>query len=153
MSAWIIQCNSCKSSTDPGNIAELLSRENGYVDEQGWFLCKPCGRRGYIKKEFNTQEGVPWEPYLQGVIQPKVYEGETYQPFGFLVSESSEKPPRHVWFCYYKDTRSTGGRLKMGHGPGGPPVYTADAVLELLMQMVRTGCLDRNKVIEVVQDA
>ena len=37
-----------------------------------------------------------------------------------------------VWFAYYKDMRKQGGRLKMGYGPGGPPVFSAEEVLDLV---------------------
>ena len=65
-----------------------------------------------------------------------------------LVSYSAdpEEPPEDVWFAYYKDTRKQGGRLKMGYGPGGPPVFSAEEVLDLVEQMVKRGCLDAGKV-------
>ena len=148
MSAWIIQCDTCKSSTNPGNIAYLLSPKEGYIDKQGWFLCKPCKHRGFIKKEFNLQEGSQWKPLLKGVIRPNGYKDNTYQPFAFLVSYKPEDPPEDVWFCYYKDTREydedgkkTGGRLKMGHGPGGPPVFAIEDVQDIIDQMAGMGCL------------
>ena len=81
-----------------------------------------------------------------GIIQPDGYDGMDYQPFAFLVSYSPEKPPVDVWFAYYKDMREKGGRLKMGYGPGGPPVFSAENVLDLVAQMVERGCLDAGAV-------
>ena len=149
MSAWSIQCanNECGEVTSPVNIADLL-KGNGYRDDQGWFLCGTCGSSGYILKQFKLQEGGEWKPYLRGLIQPPLYGDKEggYQPFAFLVSYSPEASPEDVWFAYYKDMRKQGGRLKMGYGPGGPPVFSVEDVLDLVSQMVRRGCLDAGAV-------
>ena len=137
----------CASETWTQNIDDLKRR---HCDAQGWFLCGTCGSRGYIPKQYDLQEGgEPWKPYLKGIIQPRgCSDSEVYQPFAFLVSYSAdpEEPPEDVWFAYYKDTRKQGGRLKMGYGPGGPPVFSAEEVLDLVEQMVKRGCLDAGKV-------
>ena len=153
MSAWTITCtnSNCNKETKPANISYLMN----HLDEQGWFLCKHCESRGYIKKEYRLQgKGADlWKPYLQGVIRPREHgRDDIYQPFAFLVGYSSELPPEDVWFCYYKDTTEEGGRLKMGHGPGGPPVFQAGYVLDLVVQMIEGGCLDRDNVINVIQE-
>jgi len=109
-----------------------------------------CGGKGYIEKSFDLQEpGETWEPYLKGII-PLGTPGDTYQPFVFLVSYSPNELPNDVWFSYYKDTRSTGGRLKLGYGPGGPPVLGAEQVLRLIKIMMERGCLDVTKVKAVI---
>ena len=60
----------------------------------------------------------------------------------FLVSDTLHDPPTDIWFCYYKDTRGeAGGRLKMGHGPGGPPVFEAAALVDLIAQLIECGTL------------
>ena len=103
MSSWAIKCTNseCGKVTEPDNIVELMGSENGYLDDQGWFLCEWCGSRGYIEKTFKSQEGGdPWSPYLKGIIRPNGYEGDSYQPFAFLVSYSQKDPPEDVWFCY-----------------------------------------------------
>ena len=76
-----------------------------------------------------------------------------YQPFAFLVSSSPEASPEDVWFAYYKDMRKQGGRLKMGYGPGGPPVFSAEEVLDLVAQMVKRGCLDADAVKSMLESA
>jgi hypothetical protein len=38
----------------------------------------------------------------------------------FLVSDTADGPANHVWFSYYKHLRKSGGRLKLGYGPGRP---------------------------------
>ena len=137
--AWRIQCSNegCKDKdTWAGNIVYLI---NDRLDKDGWILCGHCGNPGYIKKSFALQEkGEFWKPYLRGVIRLGNV-GDVYQPFVFLVSYTSDETPRDVWFCYYKDTRSSGGRLKMGYGPGGPPVLKAKQVVGLIDKMRDVG--------------
>ena len=115
---WRIKCNSkCGKETWAGNIDELIKNHR---DSDGWFLCE-CGKHGHIEKSFDLQEpGETWEPYLRGII-PLGKRKDTYQPFVFLVSYKPNGPVNDIWFSYYKDTRPTGGRLKLGYGPGGPP--------------------------------
>lgn len=58
----------------------------------------------------------------------------------FLVSDTPEGPPDQVWFSYYKDLRPE-GRLKLGYGPGGPPVLSMTTVVELINELTTLGCL------------
>lgn len=75
-----------------------------------------------FKKAFDLQEpGDTWEPYLRGAIRLGDPD-DTYQPFVFMVSYEPDGTVNDIWFSYYKDLRETGGRLKLGYGPGGPPV-------------------------------
>ena len=136
---WHIQCcnDACKKDTWAGNIDDLLNKD--YLDADGWILCQHCHKPGYIKKEFKLQEeGGMWRPYLKGVFKLGD-EGEVYQPFVFLVSYAPDETPMDVWFCYYKDTRPQGGKLKMGYGPGGPPVLGAGSVEWLVGRMRELG--------------
>lgn len=155
MSSWPITCTNseCGHLTAPANIAELVNPEKGYLDDQSWFVCEKCGGRGYIKKKYNTQEGGEFIPHLKAVIRPSGYEGDRYQPFAFLSSNSPGDPPNAVWFVYYKDTSDLGGRLKMGYGPGGPPYFEVADVLDMMVQIVRAGCLEADKVVEAIRDA
>ena len=150
--AWSIKCcdEKCAKKTWATNIVDLI--EN-HCDEQGWFCCNYCGNAGYIEKSFKLQErGETWEPYLKGIIRLSDDSGDTYQPFVFLVSYQPDKDPTDVWFSYYKDTRSApGGRLKLGYGPGGPPVLTAEKVVELVKKMIERGCLDKTEVIKTIR--
>ena len=154
MSAWPIKCTNseCGKVTTPANIADLMKGKE-YRNDQGWFLCGACGSFGYIWKQFRLQEGDEWEPCLRGIIQPSVYGDKEggYQPFAFLVSYSPDAPPEDVWFAYYKDLRKQGGRLKMGYGPGGPPVFSAEDVLDLVAQMVTLGCLDADRAVDTIR--
>lgn len=115
---WLIKCadSKCGCETWAENIVELIS---GHRGKDGLFNSQ-CGKPGYIEKSFSLQEeGETWEPYLRGLVTLG-RAGETYQPFVFLVSYDPDGPISDVWFSYYKDLRATGGRLKLGYGPGGP---------------------------------
>lgn len=132
-----IRCmKGCKDTVPVSNILDQLK----HCDEQtNLFKCS-CGHAGYIEKSFAVQEkGEHWKPYLRGAItlgDPT----DTYQPFVYLVSYEPNGEINALWFCYYKDTRSTGGRLKLGYGPGGPPVLSLQQVRVLLKKVERTWC-------------
>lgn len=142
---WQIKCSdaNCGRETLASNIVDLIS---AHLDNDGWFLCRQCRQHGYIKRSFKLQEkGQTWEPFLRGIV-PLGETGDTYQPFVFLVSNTSDGPPNNLWFSYYKDLRASGGRLKLGYGPGGPPVLDIDSVLRLLRQLTNIGCLSRKEI-------
>ena len=110
----------------------------------GWVQCH-CGKHGYIEKRFELQErGQTWEPYLRGII-PLGDPDDTYQPFVFLVSYKCDGPVNDIWFSYYKDLRPS-GRLKLGYGPGGPPVLAKKKVLHLLRHLKEIGYLSKEEV-------
>jgi hypothetical protein len=145
---WFIKCmdSQCRQQSAVPNIVELINRRR---DEQGWFLCS-CGKRGYIEKTFAMQEGGdPWKPFLRGII-PLGTDGDWYQPFVFLVSYDPNGEVTSVWFSYYKDLRSKGGRLKLGYGPGGPPVLGKSALLNLLSKLRQAKYLTSEEVTRAV---
>jgi hypothetical protein len=125
------------------NIVELVSKHR---DQGGWFMCASCGKKGYIEKKFELQErGEVWEPFLRGIV-PLGSPKDTYQPFVFLVSSAKNGPTDSVWFSYYKDLRKDGGRLKLGYGPGGPPVLGNVDVLQLVRQLREIGCISQKDI-------
>jgi hypothetical protein len=147
--SWLIKCNNsdCKSETWVKNIVNLI--EN-HTDKSGWFVCSQCNERGFIEKSFSLQEqGETWEPFLRGTLRlgdPN----DTYQPFVFLVSYEPNGPANDVWFSYYKDLRSTGGRLKLGYGPGGPPVLGSQQIISLLKRLKELCIIDKEKIKEAM---
>lgn len=141
---WLIKCtdSQCGRETLAGNIVDLI---NNHRDNNGWLICQ-CGKHGYIEKSFDLQEpGETWEPYLRGII-PLGSPGDTYQPFVFLVSYEPHGPINDIWFSYYKDLRASGGRLKLGYGPGGPPVLSKGSLLQLLRQLRDIGGLSQGEI-------
>jgi hypothetical protein len=145
---WTIKCTdpNCGQQSWANNIVDLIANHR---DGEGWFICS-CGKHGYIKKNFELQEpGEVWEPYLRGIIllgEPN----DTYQPFVFLVSYEPSGEVTDIWFSYYKDLRGSGGRLKLGYGPGGPPVLGKASFLSLLPQLVATRYLTNQEVVSAV---
>lgn len=144
--SWNIECtNNCRvNGCSASNIVDLL--DNYRDEETGWFLCN-CGNQGYVRKEYSLQEkGELWKPILKGAIRLGD-EGDTYQPFVFLVVNNQRDVPgdtiEDIWFSYYKDTRPDGGRLKLGHGPGGPPVLGKGSIYTLYSILVDLGYLDQ----------
>lgn len=145
---WLIKCSDkhCKLETWADNIVDLI---NDHRDSSGWLLCQ-CGKRGYIEKKFCLQEtGDTWEPYLRGII-PLGQPDDTYQPFVFLVSYKPNGRANDIWFSYYKDLRPSGGFLKLGYGPGGPPVLGKKDLLSLLRQLKDIGCLTRDEIMKTL---
>ena len=144
---WLVQCSVCSWKRSESNIVNLIRNR---TDDDGWFKCAECNSDAYIEKKFDLQEpGGRWEPYLRGMVclgEPQ----EIYQPFVFLVSYKPKGEAFDVWFSYYKDTRESGGRLKLGYGPGGPPVLGADDLLKLFRRLIELGCIDREKAKGVV---
>ncbi len=136
---WSIECLvDCGEGAYATNIVNLLDEHR---DSKGWFQCK-CGERGYIRKSYELQEpGETWTPFLKGAVRCKTSENETYKPFVFLVGYEVNDTVDDIWFSYYKDLRHKGGRLKLGYGPGGPPVLNKISVLELVSELVRRECL------------
>ena len=103
-------------------------------------------------------DGEVWAPFLRGAITLG-NKDDTYQPFVFLVSYESGGPVTDLWFSYYKDTRGTHpkGRLKLGYGPGGPPVLGVDQVFQMLNAIAECGMVSRtdfkNKLVDGAMDA
>jgi len=134
---WVIECSNieCNKKSWASNIVDLIDQ---HTDNKGWFHCSHCNKFGYIEKKFRTQEGDKWEPYLRGVIRLGT-ENEIYQPFVFIVSDHPTIEATDVWFSYYKDLRNVGGKLKLGYGPGGPPVLKINQLNQLLKHLTQLG--------------
>lgn len=123
-------------------VVDLLQRFLPPDKSAGLFLCLSCGQNtGFIKKQFNTQEGDEWAPFLRGAVRLTDDRTSSYQPFVFLVSYEPAGDVVDCWFSYYKDLRANGGRLKLGYGPGGPPVLGHRQVVDLVRQLRKLGFL------------
>ena len=133
-------------------IADLVDPAKGYLDKQGWFLCRWCGGRGYIVDfnrvgdDFSDDDPHKLRSHLLGIIPTSGYEERENRPIAFLESFAPDDPPQRVWFFNQPVDRRLGNRKTW------VPVYSAKAVLDLLTQMVKIGLLDRNKVIDAVRE-
>ena len=112
-------------------------------------MCSNCsGTDTFIHRISNLQEGPDeqWERWIKGVIRIDS-EIETYSPYIFLTADSEDGAVTGLHFHYYKDTRhQPNGRLKHGHGPGGPPVLKTDDIFNILEHLVRRGILPKTRV-------
>jgi hypothetical protein len=103
-----------------------------------------------VKKHYDLQEqGEIWAPHLRGAIVLGEVD-ESYQPFVFLVSYQPTGEVTDLWFSYYKDLRATGGRLKLGHGPGGPPNLHKSSLLYLMRTLLDVGILQKAEILDLV---
>jgi hypothetical protein len=126
---------------------DLLERFLPPGKSTGLFKCLSCGQESaFIEKQFNTQEGNEWAPFLRGAIRLADDRSSSYQPFVFLVSYEPTGEVVDCWFSYYKDLRASGGRLKLGYGPGGPPVLGHSQIVDLVAQLRGFGYLRRAEV-------
>jgi len=148
--AWEIKC--CKNCGCTSMASDIVDLIKNHCDENGWFVVTECKHYGYIEKSFALQEGgEKWEPYLRGIISLGG-DDDIYQPFIFMVSYESNTKPDSVWFSYYKDLRTSGGRLKLGYVPGGPPVLNTESVKHLIKEMIKCGLLGKKDIEEIISD-
>ena len=139
---WSIECGypQCLQPSWASNIVELIGN---FCDGDGLLVCPHCKKKsGYIGKKFDfPEEDETSEPILRGVMSSG--QDNTYQPFVFphVVSADEEKGKpasslvdltnTDIRLSYYKDLRGHQradggpGRLKMGYGPGSPPVLAS----------------------------
>ena len=140
-----IQCRGCKKTTRGANIVDLL---NEHTDQQGRFVCCQCNStETFIYLESKLQEeGEVWHRWIKGVI--RIETGiPTYSPYVFLTADSEDGPITGLHFHHYKDTRShKNGRLKHGHGPGGPPILGNKDLFTIIEYMVSLGILSKEDV-------
>lgn len=143
--AYDIECRSCRQHTWAGNIVDLL---RDCMDERGKFVCQHCGGTDTFiyRKSKLQEEGEVWERWIKGVI--RIDSGiETYCPYIFLTADSEDGEPTSLHFHYYKDTRSKpNGRLKHGHGPGGPPVLDNKHLFLIIDRLVSLGILSKEEI-------
>jgi hypothetical protein len=148
---WVGGCSvrmrlarACKNKTGNGspNIVDLLQKFLPHGKSAGLFVCPSCGKdTGFIEKNFKTQDKREWAPFLRGAIYLEDDRTSSYQPFVFLVSYEPAGAVVDCWFSYYRDFREDGGRLKLGYGPGGPPVLGHSQIVDLVDQLRQLGYL------------
>ena len=90
-----------------------------------------------------------WTRWIKGVIP---IEKASYFPYVFLTADSEDGPVKGLHFHYYKDTRPTGGKLKHGHGPGGPPVLGVKDVFVIVKHLLNCGILNAEDVRREMED-
>jgi hypothetical protein len=146
--SYILNCTNpdCNKNTFAGNTIELLDK----IGKNGLFVCSHCQSHAYINKEFKLIDEGTWKPLLKGAIKLGDTD-DTYHPFVYLVSYGPEDPPTDLWFCYYKDMRKNGGTLKLGHGPGGPPVVSIKSFLYLARRLLCYGLINDSDLMGILE--
>lgn len=145
--AYEITCRTCRKQSIASEIVELVQH---HINENGQFLCSHCGSiETHIYRESDLQEkGRKWKRWVKGIVIVGSDE-PTYVPYIFLTASAEDLPPNGLHFHYYKDTRSEpGGKLKHGHGPGGPPVLEITDLFKILERLIAIGVISRNAVKE-----
>ena len=67
-----------------------------------------------------------------------------------MVSYYPSVKANDIWFSYYKDLRESGGRLKLGYGPGGPPVLGTEQLIFLLTKLNNLHLIEKNDVLKAL---
>lgn len=131
---YTIECRKCGRQTVAPTIVNLI---HDHTNPAGRFVCSGCKEQDtHIYRRSNLQEeGDIWERWIKGVIA--IDSGiPTYCPYVFLIAESVDADVTALHFHYYKDTRAEpGGKLKHGHGPGGPPVLSVSDLFTILERL------------------
>lgn len=146
--AYKIECRNCHKTTIAKNIVDLIE---SHTTDVGTFICGNCkSTNTFIYQKSPLQEpGNFWERWIKGIIC--VDTGiPTYSPYIFLTADNEDAKPSGMHFCYYKDTRSIGGNLKHGHGPGGPPVLDFDHIFQILEQLIVRGHISKKQIVDFV---
>jgi hypothetical protein len=86
------------------------------------------------------EKGETWKRFVKAVI-PIRTEFPTYSPYIFLTVTAETDVVTGIHFNYFKDTRKEGGKLRHGHGRGGVPVLLVSELLNLIEDLVVSGCL------------
>jgi hypothetical protein len=147
--AYDIECRACRAQTWAVNVVDLFEH---HTNAQGHFVCSKCmGIDAFIhQKSGALQEARDevWERWNKGVIRIHYPKYPTYCPYIFLTADNEAGPITGLNFCYYKDTRSTGGELKHGHGLGGGPVLDIEDVFTILRHLLVEGVVTKKQVHE-----
>ena len=142
--SYTISCynKSCGKSTCASNIIDLSEShtDNKFGKDGGMIKCTECGKtKAYILTNYKLQEGGHWTHYRRGVVRIPSWE-PVYNPYVILTSEKLNGKIDGVIANYYKDTRPT-GKLKHGSGPGGPPAFGRNEMMDLIEKITNSGFL------------
>jgi hypothetical protein len=120
------------------DILDLIEKHTDarFGKNGGRIMCPVCKKPATVSRVYKLQEGHPWECWITEVVRIPS-DVETYVPY-VLFTKSSELGcvSDGVMVSYYKDTRRTGGRLKHGHGPGGPAVLGREELKTLIRYLL-----------------
>jgi hypothetical protein len=138
------------------DILDLIENytDKGFGENGGTVVCSSCKKPAAISRSYNLQEkGRTWECWIRQIVRIPS-EIETYVPYVlFTTGREAGKISEGVMISYYKDTRKEGGRLKHGHGPGGPAVLGRDEIKKLIHYLVASKVISVEDVQDVIAQA
>ena len=142
-----ITCRKCREVTWANNIVNLISE---HINPIGALICHKCGANDAFIYKINTvqEEGEVFERWIKAVIT--IDTGiDTYSPYIFVTSDTEGGDLSGLHIHYYKDTRPyPNGKLKHGHGPGGPPILCKGDMFTIITHLIRLGALTKAEVQE-----
>ena len=139
---WNINCYKCGENTSYAqNIVDLIDNHTDSSFSNGGFIkCSYCGSKAYIHEPRKLQEGGKWDRHILAVIRVASSEGFGFlKHYAYLSSNTKNGEIDGVEISYYKDLRKEKGRLKHGHGPGGPASLTKIEFLSFLRELSKIG--------------
>jgi hypothetical protein len=139
--AYPVKCaqHGVSSASDILNLIEAHT-DKGFGDDGGIIVCPICKAPASVFKRYKLQEkDRTWDCWIKRIVRiPSEF--PTYTPYVlFTTGEEAGTVYESVMISYYKDTRKEGGRLKHGHGPGGPAALTNREIHTLAVSDQRQG--------------
>jgi hypothetical protein len=149
--SYPINCPSCGGSS-ASDILDLIENHTDFRFGQngGTVICSTCKHPATVFRRYNLQEkDQTWHCWIRGVVRIPS-EIPTYVPYAlFTTSEEAGNVSDGIMISYYKDTRHEGGRLKHGHGPGGPAVLGKSELLTLISSSIKANLISREEIIRI----
>jgi len=148
-----IKC-STHGESGASNILDLIENNTDHTFGRngGTIVCPTCKQPATIFRSYELQEkGQRWECWIKQVARIPSEDIETYVPYVlFTTGAEAGKQSDGMMVGYYKDTRGEGGRLKHGHGPGGPAVLGRSELLLLIRYVVKAKLISAAEIQEAL---
>ncbi|MBZ5707613.1 MAG: hypothetical protein LAN63_19900 [Acidobacteriia bacterium] len=151
--AYKIECRTHGGS----NASDILDLIENHTDRRfgrdgGTIICPTCKEPAAIPRCYELQEkGETWNGFFKQVVRIPS-DIRTYVPYVvFTTGEEAGKVSDGIMVSYYKDTRDgKQGRLKHGHGPGGPAILGRSELLLLIRYLVEAGLVSAGEIRNVL---
>jgi hypothetical protein len=120
----------------------------------GEIICPKCKGPAAIFRSYKLQEkGRTWQCQIKQIVRIPS-EIPTYVPYVLFTSgQEAGNVSDGIMVSYYKDTRGEGGKLKHGHGPGGPAVLGKDEVLQLIRHLIHGKLITAEDIKNILKQA